>query len=152
MTTVAIEQTLAERWLQRSGRPLADLRNDQTGYAPMLRDAFIARFGGVLTGRAIDKLIDLVGAGREDRGGRRRKRLLGLRAVSRRAMDVLADRPGLDGRDVDGAEAKRVRLDRGPDGSRGGGGVRTGLHPHDGVARDGLLARRHAGGVPGASG
>ena len=62
MTTVAIEQTLAERWLQRTGRPLADLRDDRTGYAPMLRDAFIARFGfAVLTGRAIDKLIDLVG-------------------------------------------------------------------------------------------
>ena len=62
VTTTAIEPTLAERWLQRAGRPLADLRNDRTGYVPMLRDAFVARFGfAVLTGRAISKLIDLVG-------------------------------------------------------------------------------------------
>ena len=62
MTTMTIEPTLAERWLERTGRPLADLRNDRTGYVPMLRDAFIARFGfAVLTGRAISKLIDLIG-------------------------------------------------------------------------------------------
>ena len=61
-TSIAIEPTLAERWLQRTGRPLADLRDDRTGYAPMLRDAFISRFGfAVLTGRAISRLIGLVG-------------------------------------------------------------------------------------------
>ena len=62
MTTTAIGPTLAEGWLQRIGRPLRDLRNDRTGYVPMLRDAFIARFGfAVLTGRAIGELVDLVG-------------------------------------------------------------------------------------------
>ena len=62
MTTTAIEPTLAERWLQRTGRPLEGLRDDRTGYVPMLRDAFIARFGfAVLTGRAISRLIDLIG-------------------------------------------------------------------------------------------
>ena len=63
MTTMTtLEPTRAERWLQRSGRPLADLRDDRTGYAPMLRDDFVAKFGfGVLTARVIDDLIDLIG-------------------------------------------------------------------------------------------
>ena len=77
--SIAIEPTLAERWLQRTGRPLADLRDDRTGYAPMLRDAFISRFGfAVLTSRAISRLIGLSRRGRADRRGRRRERLLGL--------------------------------------------------------------------------
>ena len=149
MTTMTtLEPTRAERWLQQRVGSMRELRSEPTGYAPMLRDAFVAKFGfGVLTARAIDDLIDLIGPDAQilEVGAGSGYWAYELQAAG---LGRPADGPGLYGRHVDGAEAKRVRLGRVPDGRRGGGGVRTGLHPHDGVARDGLLARRHAGGVP----
>ena len=62
MTTMTtLEPTRAERWLQQRVGSMRELRSEPTGYAPMLRDAFVAKFGfGVLTARAIDDLIDLI--------------------------------------------------------------------------------------------
>ena len=61
-TITAAEPTRAERWIQQRVGSMRELRTDRSGYAAMLRDAFVEKFGfAVLTARAVAELVGLVG-------------------------------------------------------------------------------------------